>query len=257
MKCLSVPLFACFLIACATASNPGDGDGDGDGIDASVGIDGSLESCSKDPCDIYDQCGCEAPQVCDLDFTTLDGATSCRDVTSPGTELSACGTFDSEACAGGYICLGGGTSQCRRYCEVDADCSGLGSCLLMPSSGGNPIPGVAACTKSCDPISTNPSTCPSGFGCGVATINNVSVTDCRAANPAGTEEVNCDQDNGGVLCAPGFTCVAISVGGVPDRTVCKQTCTYPGGACTDGAQACNQLGSGGPQVNGVEYGACL
>lgn len=252
MKTLLAPLFACLLVACATSEAPptGDGDGDGDGDVDAGNSDGSSEICAKDPCDLYDQCGCDAPQVCDLDFTDLDnGSTACRDVTSPGTETSACGNFDTEACAGGYLCLGSGGSQCRKYCQDDADCNGLGSCLIEPSTANGPIPGVKTCTKTCDPVSASPTACPATFGCGVFTIGTDAVTDCRPAVAANTDEVDCTN----AQCAPGFTCVAFTIGGVPDRTVCKQTCTYPGGACNTGT--CDTLGS--TPVNGVEYGACI
>ena len=251
MRTTYLPVFASLIIACASGEAPPTGDGDGD---ASIGVDAIGEICVKDPCDIYEQCGCDDPQVCDLNFesaaTLGAGETACRDVTSPGTETSACANVNE--CAAGYVCLGGGGSQCRKYCEIDTDCNN-GFCLLEPSSGGNPIPGVKACTKNCVPTSTNPVDCPSDFGCGVFDNNGTGFTDCIPANAAGTDEISCADGAAGDPCAPGFTCIIFTIDGVEDRRVCKQRCVLPDGACPTN-QTCTDVGS--PSVDGVEYGAC-
>src|SRR5688572_7333262 len=99
--------------------------GDGSTIDSSsstidaMGSDGVMpidapSSCPTAPCDLYAQCGCTAPLVCDLDFTDLMG-NSCRAVNMQGTETSTCysgtpATAQPSYCAGGYVCLGSGTN---------------------------------------------------------------------------------------------------------------------------------------------------
>jgi hypothetical protein len=241
------------LIACATAS--------GDGADAGPGGDGgngmnqpdAAGSCPKDPCDLLEQCGCGAPEVCDLADGT--GATDCRAVAVPGMEESNCST--DEECSGGYSCFFSGTparGQCRRYCATDTHC-GPGQCLISVGNGeGQPIPGVTVCTKSCKPEAQTGNSCPSNpqFSCGLFTFMGGWITDCRPAGPGG-DEADCTNAE----CAAGFMCVDILIDSMVDRTVCKRTCIVGDGSQCTGQENCAEFPNNPPTVNGVQYGACL
>lgn len=260
MRTFAPPIVAAFLLACASGEAPPNGDGDGI-VDAGPGTDAIGQVCTKDPCSIYDQCGCESPQVCDLDFTDGEqlamGGTACRDVTTPGMETATCTGFEYEQCAAGFVCLGSAAgTQCRKYCQTDNDCGIGGFCIIEPTSGGNPIPGIKVCTKSCDPADIKPAGCPSGYACGIFDNNGTGITDCIPTTPAGTDEVSCADGAAGDPCAPGFTCIIFSVNEVEQRRVCKQRCEFPGGACTAVAgQTCQDLNPG-PTVGATEYGFC-
>ncbi len=55
-------------------------------------------------CQLVPQSGCPG-QACDLDLNHLDVAgTTCRAITTPGTEQSTCSTLSD--CAAGYLCMG-------------------------------------------------------------------------------------------------------------------------------------------------------
>lgn len=254
---------ACLLAGCASGSAVND-----PVPDAAPGPDSPLpgdpnDVCATDPCDLLDQCGCPATQVCDLDRGDLaSGATACRDVTSPGTETGACDTATD--CAEGYICLGN-PGQCRRFCDPDDDMCGAGAfCrihVVYDAGGGNleDVPGAVTCTKSCSPELATGNGCPDGFGCDTFVANSgqpdeFQHTDCRSAPASGGGDGADCSTNGKRDCAPGFTCVIFSSNGTETGRECKQICVVPGGACTAGS--CTAYNGGGPQVDGVEYGFC-
>jgi hypothetical protein len=242
---------------CAQATlREGDGGVDGpgaiDAIDAPAidAIDAS--TCVRSPCDIYEQCGCEAMpgQVCDLDpamFPT--GGTKCRDDLLHGDETLAC-TRDT-SCAGGHGCIGG---RCRRYCRMDDDCPGAGGlCIIHPTAAGQPIPGVTNCTTDCMPTAaTNPS-CPATWACHVYFDDPRYLTDCT---PPGTGAVGmgCTSHN---ACAAGLDCVTLNPGGQQ----CRPSCLCPGGNCAAGscpAGAGSCRGFTTPVVIGANtYGTCF
>jgi hypothetical protein len=244
-------------------------------------------SCPNSPCDLVAQCGCSSPQVCDLNGSQLpSGGTTCRDVTTPGTSTATCSTVNG--CAGGYVCLGSSPGQCREYCDPDNDTcgsNGPGSfCniyIVYDSGGGNyaPVPGAVTCTKSCDPTSTSPTGCPSGFGCHVSLWDpncdtdmdgvpdggctydgdEYAMTDCAAAPASGgTDGATCTYNSD---CAPSFDC--INVDSTPQ---CKQSCVCntsvaSGQVCNTGAVcgtgSCRAFSDPRPTVGGTEYGVCI
>lgn len=267
-----VVLVGCLALACARgAAAPGDGGAEADGASAADGGGGAADAdtCPAEPCSLLDQCGCGATQVCDLDPDGLaSGATACRDVTSPGTELANCAV--STECAGGYSCLGaGGALQCRRYCDEDADCGEGGHCLIeviYTDDGGatQPVPGAVTCTKSCTIEAASDNGCPADpqFGCRLVWENPDSsaetngdeyfLSDCgRAPASGGRDDAAC---TGHASCAPGYGCVTFS-----DGKRCKQYCVYAVGgaagprACAAGT--CRQF-SDHPTIGTSEYGYC-
>src|SRR6186713_3137167 len=97
---LANPVAGCSASAGDPSGGPDGGKADdpGGGGDDDVGGGGS---CDDQPCDLYDQCGCESGQACDLDNDALaEGATICRGVTAQGMSTSSCDA--DEECAGGY-----------------------------------------------------------------------------------------------------------------------------------------------------------
>ncbi len=261
MKLYSIPLAVLAVLAfgCASASVNPDAGPDGDAAADDGGGSDAANSCSKSPCDIYEQCGCAPPQVCDIDLEGLPtGETACRDVIAPGTEQATCAGLTS--CAAGYVCLAG---QCRAYCEDDPECGEDAFCNLRPTytdSGGNSqqVPGIITCSKKCTPEATINNNCPDGYGCGVFTADRgmpteFTHTDCYRGG-AGGNGVDCAA-NGLADCRAGYTCVIFSVSGAETGRECRQNCRVVGGSCETGGQAC--AGFGTPALlNGVEYGFC-
>jgi len=223
-------------------------------IDAQQGTPDAGSTCPSAPCDLVQQCGCSSPQVCDLDSAALpSGGTECRDVLNPGNEDDDCGgVFD---CASGHVCIGG---TCRKYCNVDPDCSGDGGICIVQLTFGDPatdIPGAITCTRSCNPTLPASNGCPpSEQAChvfqydpnGIADDGDeVLLTDCT---PSGTAGNDATCTSGGNECLPGYDCVNTG------SLVCKQNCVMPGGTCAVGA--CT--GYTEPLlINGTEYGVCI
>ena len=250
---------------------PGGGDDDG-------GTGGSGDgTCSNEPCDLYDQCGCDAGQACDLDGASLStGATECRPVHQAGQSQANCSR--DEECAAGYGCFGN-PGQCRRYCERDGDC-GLGHCLIeivYDAGGGDlqPVPDAMVCTKACKPESSTGSGCPQDpqMACNVSyrdpngqadSGDEFWYTDCRAAG-AGGDGADCSA-NGDRDCQAGFGCFQVTYSNESGEVVreadeCLQICVWevagqPGGrACATGT--CTEFPDPGVIVGDTEYGACL
>lgn len=224
---LSIALAACAQATLADHDAGGGGDGSGSQvIDAAPAIDAvDASTCARSPCDIYAQCGCTPPQVCDLDPTMFaTGGTACRDDLLHGDETLAC--TRSSSCAAGHGCIGG---RCRRYCMTDDDCPGAGGlCVIHPTANNQPIPGVVNCTTDCLPtMAANPS-CPATWACHVyqdqPTMRYLS--DCA---PGGTVAVGgvCSTHND---CRPGLDCVSLNPGG----NQCRPNCLCPGGNCSAG-----------------------
>jgi len=211
--------------------------------------------CPKSPCALVEQCGCEIPQVCDLDSANLiTGATACRDVLTPGKETATC--TSAAGCAGGYTCIGN-PGSCKAYCYTDADCNGAGSvCAITLLVGETEIPGAKICTTDCLPNLASNNGCATGFGCHIYLYDpdqiadngdEKFITECDPAPASGGgNDASCTAPSD---CQPGYDCV--NVDSVPK---CKQTCTYPGGTCAAGQ--CQQF-SPSIIVGTSEYGVCI
>ena len=259
--------------ACAKAS-PSSGDGGTGGSDGGPTSDGGgggidADVCTAEPCSLLEQCGCGATQVCDLDRDDLPGgATRCRDVTAPGTELANCSS--STECAGGFGCLGAtGFMQCRRYCDEEADCGEGGHCIIevtYTDDGGQqqPVPGAVTCSKSCAIEAAADNGCPSDpqFGCRLfyedpdgtaASGDEYFLSDCnRAPASGGGDDAACTSHSS---CAPGYGCITF---GASDKR-CKQSCVYnvdgAAGPRVCAAGTCRQF-SDNPMIGTTEYGYC-
>ncbi len=166
-------------------------------------------------CQLVPQSGCTG-QACDLDLTHLDVAgTTCRPVTTAGTELNTCTGMSD--CAAGYLCL---DNECARYCATDANCDAPGGlCVItLYANGTTPIAGVALCSPNCNPLTA--AGCPSGQGCGVyANADGRQYTACHAAS-TGTQGTACTND---LDCAPGFGCINFTSNGTT-TVECMQLC---------------------------------
>ncbi len=285
LRTLSV--LAVLLSACATASSGDDtdgGDGDGDGGGDGDGDGGGnlpdadplapdappgqidANGCDQQPCSLVPQCGCAPPTVCDLNGSELDtGGTECRAVSTSGTDTADCSV--PEECAAGYTCLGPtGGQQCRRYCDGNADCVGAGSyCVLDVVYGSQSTPvcwdppaGCAkVCSKSCDPASTAPPTCPAGFACHIYLDGTTFLTDCDDAPASGGGQGAACQ--GSSSCAAGYDCLI--TGGSDCQTgtcSCFRNCRYlpAGGECAALGRTCTRFAAPRPTFNGTEYGYC-
>jgi hypothetical protein len=240
------------------ADDPGGGGGDDD-----VGGDAT---CDTQPCDLYDQCGCESGQACDLDSDHLaEGTTVCRGVSSPGMTTSSCD--GDEECAAGYGCFGD-PGQCRKYCQLDAQC-GNGYCNIpieYDAGGGNyqDVPGAKVCTKACKADSAGGSGCPSDRACDFYWYDDGGpgdywYTDCRPPGTGG-DAASCSA-SGNDDCLAGFGCFVITYTDGTDKDECRQICIWTvGGAAGDRSCAvgtCHELGGDGIVVGDTEYGACF
>jgi hypothetical protein len=254
----------------ASAGDPHGGPDGGKADDPEGGDDdvGGGGTCDKEPCDLYDQCGCESGQACDLDGEHLaEGATICRGISSPGMSTSTCD--GDEECAAGYGCFGD-PGQCRKYCEADRDC-GSGYCnisVVYDAGGGETqeVPGTRLCTKACKADSAGGSGCPSDRACdlywtdpdGEGGDADYWYTDCRVTG-AGGDAADCAA-NGNDDCQAGFGCFVITYTDGSEKDECRQICTWTvGGAEGDRSCAtgtCHQLGDG-IVVGDIEYGACF
>jgi hypothetical protein len=223
------------------AAPPGDGRPP---VDAAVdaAIDAAPVACSLVP-----QSGCPAGDACDL--TGTDGDTTCRDVTTAGTEDDACSA--ATQCSRGYKCIyTDNQGSCLEFCASDADCApATGSrCVIELDDGtGQTVPGGTFCSQACSPQTA--SGCPAGWNCAVLEDGNADVTRCIAAGSA-TQDDACSAT---VACASGYTCATYN-----GDHLCLRNCrvgmasgcnNFPGTTCT---------GFSTPTViGGVEWGVCL
>ncbi len=261
-----------FAFGCATA---GDGDNSGDDapdidgatgptIDADpsrpdstlVGGDIDASTCASSPCDLVDQCGCAAPNVCDLDVSNLPN-THCRPVNSPGMDESTCASFND--CAGGFVCVSAADeASCRRYCRTNADCDApRGACVITLVDGSTEIPGAVVCSSNCDPINPAAGGCPATWGCYPGVIDpdgvpgngdETTIGDCAPAG-AGTQGATCAANSD---CAQGFLCINTGV-----TTECLRMCNTAVGDCSGSPGT--TCGGTDPVITlgGVTYGICI
>ena len=259
----TVVLAALFVLAaCARATYEGPDAAD-EGEDAAVDArltdaptDAAGSQCSRQPCSILPQCGCDLPAapVCDLDFQNLaTGATKCRADNFSGTETTVCSM--AATCAAEHVCVG----RCRRYCDDDDDCPGPGGLCVIKLTTGNPpmnIPDVTTCTTDCVPTQLAPATCPATWACHVyRAASGAYLTDCEPPPASGGTTGTVCSDNGD--CKAGLDCVNLMPGGPQ----CRPTCLCPGGNCAAGACAGGTGSCRGyttPVVIGAQtYGACF
>ena len=274
---LVISSLAFALAACASGESvsnsgsggDGGGDGDGDAVDASLGaapdamtgtadaapadaapveVDAAPATCPGDPCDLFEQCGCQGGEACDLAADPFAG-NDCRTVATAGVEGDTCTGPDS--CAAGYTCVadGSGAASCKAYCSDDSFCGQpRGQCLIQLASGGVDIPGAVVCTSSCDPTNIAAGGCPLGYGCFPFVIDNVPIVEC-APSGAGTQNDAC-VDNAD--CAPDYLCTDTGT-----STVCLRMCNNVGAACA-AVNGTDCTGFVDPHVvGGTEYGVCF
>lgn len=217
--------------------------------------------CASQPCDLYDQCGCESGAACDLERGAEDpAATVCRAVESPGRAEARCSS--SEECARGYTCAGS-PGHCRQYCQADGDCDG-GHCILRLVRADGEVR-AQTCTKPCKPEASSGGGCPEDYGCRVYLASgdggndpDLWYTDCSpVAQSGGGHGADCSQ-NGDLDCAAGYSCLLISYSDGTESRDCRQNCVYavdgqPGERICAGGRTCESLGV---VVDGVEYGGC-
>jgi hypothetical protein len=250
---LSFVLAALALVACASGS----GSSSDAATDTPRPIDAAIDgnNCSAQPCTILPQCGCGATQACDVDTSDSMGG-ACRSVLVEGKETATCSALDR--CDKGFVCLGGATATCKKYCMADADCgTPRGRCAIDISANGMPIAGIpSACSSNCNPLATTaPAECPTSYKCGLFTATHagapVKIADCTPAG-AGTQGANCKQGTTGneALCARGYSCTSIDGGAnFACRRICNRTANT---GCTSGS--C--IGFSPPHTIDVEYGVC-
>jgi hypothetical protein len=201
------------------------------------------------PCDILEQCGCDANTACDLDASDNMG-TACRMILTPGTETSAC-TADTR-CDRGYRCLGV-AGACRKYCDADADCgTPRGKCIFEITSGGVAIPGIPkVCSSNCDPTGSSAGICPANFKCGIFTASGQNISDCTRAG-AGQQGASCQGGGQGdeAACGAGFLCTTVNAGvNFNCRRICNRAAPNCGGLTCIAFNPAFTLA-------GVEYGVC-
>ncbi len=260
MKPVLFAILALVVGGCASASGSGQPDADPNVPDADPNVpdadpaapDANQTTCSTAPCDLIDQCGCTGGMpACDIDFTDLMG-NACRPVTVPGDTNDTCTSVAQ--CAGGYVCVGGGTKSCKEYCDADLDCgTPRGKCVIQLTSGAPavPIAGAIVCSSNCDPIASSNADCPTNWSCDLftATFNTVEhdIVDCRLPGTS-TQGQPCNQTT--QLCGPGLSCYNNGTG-----TVCGEICRQPivAGDCAAGT-----CGGFTPPfiIAGQEYGVC-
>jgi hypothetical protein len=233
-------------------SAPG-GNGGGDGGSTTPPADAN--TCITQPCDLHEQCGCATGQACDVDLVNI-GETACRGVSATfGGHADAC--VSSEDCRPGFRCVGAPgdlPSFCRRYCQEDADCPGIGAiCLIQLTHQGEPIRDDAVmCTFHCNATQLQPSACPEGHGCYISGGNDHSSsthhTRCLPPGELGHGQRTCEANSD---CQAGHTCVIFSGEGE-----CRRSCIIGASGGCGGDLSCQPFGDPKPTVGNDEYGFC-
>ncbi|HUJ57590.1 MAG TPA: hypothetical protein VLX92_03845 [Kofleriaceae bacterium] len=199
-------------------------------------------------CTLVPQSGCSgADPACDLTAAD-DGTVGCRAVTKQGVSNSHC-ALDTD-CKTGYTCVHDDANSadapwCARFCDVDGDCTGIGSrCVDQLVDHNDHGLGIYTCSNSCDVYEQ--ARCPSGMGCLGFTDAGGNYTDCAymGTTPDGDACTASDQ------CELGSSCV--TVGGA---STCAAYCLFGDDTTCDGTELCNEFAT--PlTINGVEYGFC-
>ncbi len=211
--------------------------------------DGCVPGCAESPCRLTSpQCGCAEGQACYL------GTADSRLCATAGTLGEGATCSATTSCTAGMTCLNiastGRNAMCMRFCDNDRDCTGPGSaCALMLStgSGTGSIPGVALCTRSCNPATNDG--CPSGAACSVFSNDGEFVTDCNAPAGTGGQGASCETD---ADCQASYGCIDADGAAGMDPAMCLRWCRV-GTSCTTGT--CTGF-SPPLLIGGAEYGAC-
>lgn len=211
------------------------------------------ESCIDSVCDFWPQCGCQSGDKCTINDT--DDRECLTAGSTPHAQLCAA---DAD-CVAGTICVGTSVQdlRCHQFCGSDADCPGSGGggvCIVtLEDSSSQTIPGATLCTTDCEPTSTSPPACPTGWACHLQYVdaNNDDIpefflTDC--ANDAGSAVHGEYCDNVTALCAPGHFCYTTF-------NECIRTCRVLGSDCPVG-YSCQAYTAPGAVVGTTEYGYC-
>jgi hypothetical protein len=240
----------------ASSSGPGAG-GDGAGGDPSSTSSTSSTtststgpSCSESPCKLtVPQCGCDVDEQCTIGENL---ARTCAPEGSVGPG-QACDADTS--CGTGSLCVGFGSGPltCHAFCEVDGDCTGVGSrCVLTLGDGmGGEVDGVAMCSTPCNLIN-NAGCNIAGTACrlNLITGDDVPFTNCDLAGSTVYPDNCSTQDD----CAVGHVCWPSSSGG----NRCFQWCNVDAPTCP-GQTTCQAVDvvEGTPLVlGGISYGLC-
>jgi len=206
------------------------------------------------PSDFPYQAMCSTGNKCTLgDSTSCTPAALC-DLPGPQGENQICtGSGDSDNCQRQFVCLGDGVEdRCRKFCGVDADCTGANSgCLIEISTPSCPdgLTGVKVCTHNCDYFYQTG--CQTGQACRVLMPLYATrvYSDCTAAG-SGTQGSLCP--NGSIDCAAGYDCFEVTEGTIVTNE-CLKLCNYSGGYPTcDYGYTCSR-GTDWP----TPIGACL
>jgi hypothetical protein len=150
-------------------------------------------------CDVVSQCGCTGGQACAHNPPASGSTTATVSCRAPGSVAREgfCNFLDD--CSAGTTCVG---SVCRRYCTLDADCTGGALCSNIYYSG-VPTPGLRTCFTACDP--NNASACAAGTVCD-NDPTQVRHLCSKPSNPCPTTLTangRCDGPEGSRLCAAG------------------------------------------------------
>jgi hypothetical protein len=256
-------LLALLLVAGCAASIGSEGDGpDAGPLGGDDGKDDSAAMCSADPCDLFDQCGCEPGDACDLDPSAFaTGGALCRDANPRGDGSATC-QRDTD-CAVGFSCLGN-PGQCRRLCENAGDCGGNRCAIQIVYNTGDgyaDVPGARACTKRCKLEAGAGSGCPDTpwICCRLYGDDDGFYTDCTAAARTGGGDAASCETGGTSACAPGFDCVLMRYTDDTQRRECRQMCIVSisgqPSASSCGVGTCRAR-STPVRIGDIEYGLC-
>jgi hypothetical protein len=185
-----------------------------------------------DPCQLVQQCGCGPDEKC-----TVDGdEPRCRDDGNVGFgELCS-----DEDCEAGTICVPQGESPalCKRFCNSDADCMGVGAFCTIDIENDDMVV-AKACTMDCDPLAGATSGCPSPeTKCIIRRADEAGTiwgTDCVARGSAGQGQpcIQSEDCVAGMVCTTTEICVTLCDGDAMPDTICPSGTTCNAGFDTD------------------------